>query len=68
MHTCHRCKFLRLSYPYDNIPTSVGTSVFNGAFDIARSVRRVLRCTLLRDLKFACNKHTVILHCNINIV
>ena len=31
--------------------------VYNGAFDIARSVRNVSGCTLLRDVKLACNKH-----------
>ena len=39
------------SYPDDNIPT-------NGAVDIARSVRNVSDCTLLRDVKLACNKHS----------
>ena len=46
-----------LSYPGDNIPTSAAIFVYNGAFDIARSVRNVLGCTLLRDVMLACNKH-----------
>ena len=46
---------LFLSYPDDNIPISAATFVYNGAFDIARSVSG---CTLLRDVKLACNKHS----------
>ena len=38
MHTCYRCKSSLLSYPDDNIPTSAAISVYNGVFDIARSV------------------------------
>ena len=58
MHTCYLCKSLLLSYPDDNIPTSAAIFVYNGAFDIARSVRNVSGCTLLRDVKLACNKHS----------
>ena len=47
-----------LLYPDDNIPTSAAFFVYNGAFDIARSVRNVSGCTLLRDVKLACNKHS----------
>ena len=54
MHTCS----LLLSYLDDNIPTSAAIFVYNGAFDIARSVRNVAGCTLLRDVKLACNKHS----------
>ena len=45
-----------LPYPDDNIPTSAAIIVYNSAFNIARSVRNVLGCTLLRDVKIACNK------------
>ena len=58
MHTCYLCKSLLLSYPDDNIPTFAAIFVYNGAFDIARSVRNVSGCTLLRDVKLACNKHS----------
>ena len=58
MHTCYLCKAVLLSYPDDNIPTSAAIFVYNGAFDIARSVRNVSGCTLLRDVKLACNKHS----------
>ena len=58
MHTCYLCKSLLLSYPDDNIPTSAAIFVYNGAFDIACSVRNVLGCTLLRDVKLACDKHS----------
>ena len=60
MHTCYLCKSLLLSYPDDNIPASAAIFVYNGAFDIARSVRNVSGCTLLhvRDVKLACNKHS----------
>ena len=51
MHTCYLRKSLLLSYPDDNIPTSAAIFVYNGAFDIARSVRNVSGCTLLRDVK-----------------
>ena len=44
--------------PDDNIPTSAAIFVDNGAFDIARLVRNVSGCTLLRDVKVACNKHS----------
>ena len=50
IHTCYQCKSLLLSY-IDNIPTSAAIFVYNGAFDIARSVRNVSGCTLLRDVK-----------------
>ena len=59
IHTCYRCKSLLLSYPDNNIQTS--TSIFfsyNGAFDIARSVRNVSGRTPLRNVKLACNKHS----------
>ena len=58
MHTCYLCKSLLLSYPDDNISTSAAIFVYNGAFDIALSVRNVSGCTLLRDVKLACNKHS----------
>ena len=38
--------------------TSAAVFVYNGAFYIARSVQNVLGCTLLRDVKLACNKHS----------
>ena len=47
-----------LPYPDNNIPTSAASFVYNGAFDIARSVRNVSGCTLLSDVKLACNKHS----------
>ena len=47
MHTCYLCKSFLLSYPDDNIPTSAAIFVYNGAFDIARSVRNVSGCTLV---------------------
>ena len=47
-----------LLYPDDNNPTSAAFFVYNGAFDIARSFRNVSGCTLLRDVKLACNKHS----------
>ena len=56
MHTCYLCKSLLLSYPDDNIPTSPAIFVYNGAFDIARTVQTVSGCTLLHDVKLACNK------------
>ena len=52
----YRCKSLLLSYTDDNIPTSAAIFVYNGAFDIAHSVRNVSGCTLLRDVKLACNE------------
>ena len=58
MHTCYLCKPLPLSYPDDNIPTSAPFFVYDGAFDIACSVRNVSGCTLLCDVKLACNKHS----------
>ena len=58
MHTCYLCKSLLLSYPDDNIPTSAAIFVYNGEFDNARSVRNVSGCTLLLDVKLACNKHS----------
>ena len=51
-----------LSYPDDNIPTSAASFVYNGAFDIAHSVRNVSGLTLLSDEKLACNKHKDIAH------
>ena len=42
---------------------SAAIFVYNVAFDIARSVRNVSGCTLLRDVKLAC-KNTQILHAN----
>ena len=57
--TFYRCKSLLLSYPDDNISTSVAIFVYNGAFDIARSVRNVSGCTLLRNIKLACNKPSI---------
>ena len=53
MHTRFLCKLLLLKYP-----TSTAIFVYNGAFDIARSVWNVLGCTLLHDVKLACNKHS----------
>ena len=47
-----------LLYSDDNIPTFATIFVYNGAFDIARSVRNVLGCTLLCDVKLASNKHS----------
>ena len=58
MHTCYLGKSLLLSYTDDNIPTSAAIFVYNSAFDIARAVRNVSRCTLLHDVKLACNKHS----------
>ena len=58
MHTCYLGKSSLLSYPVDNIAKSAANFVYNGAFDIARSVRNVSGCTLLRDVKLACNKHS----------
>ena len=58
MHTSYLCKSLLLSYPDDIIPTSAAIFVYNGVFDIARSVWNVSGCTLLRDVKLACNKHS----------
>ena len=52
------CKSLLLSYPEDNIPSSAAIFVYNGAFDIARSVRNVSGCTLLRYVKLVCNQHS----------
>ena len=46
------------SYPDDNIPTSAAIFIYNGAFDIARSVRNVSGCTLLLDVKLVCTKHS----------
>ena len=51
-------KSLLRSYPDDNIPIFAAFFVYNGAFDIARSVRNVSGRTLLRDVKLACNKHS----------
>ena len=48
---------LLLSFPDDNIPTFASIFVYNHAFDIARLVRNVSGCTLLFDVKLACNKH-----------
>ena len=48
----------------DNIPTSADIFVNNGAFDIARWVRKVSGYTLLRDIKLACI-NTQILYANI---
>ena len=42
---------------YDNIPSTVAIFVYNSAFDITRSVQNV-SCTLLHDVKLACNKHS----------
>ena len=39
-----------LSYPDDNIPTPAAFCVYNGSFDIARSVRSVSESTLFRDV------------------
>ena len=58
MHTCYLCKSLLLSYLDDNIPTSAAIFVYNGAFDIVRSIRNVSGCTLLHDVKLACNKYS----------
>ena len=43
---------LLLSYPDDNIPTLATAFIYNGAFDIIRSVRNVLGCTLLFDVNY----------------
>ena len=55
----YRCKSLLHSYPDDNISTSAAIFVYSGAFDIARSVRNVSGCTLLRNVKLACNKPSI---------
>ena len=48
---------LRL-YTDDIIPAPAAIFVYNGAFDIARSIRNVSGCTIKRDVKLACNKHS----------
>ena len=58
MNTCYLCKSLLLLYPDYNIPTSAAIFVYNGAFDIARSVRNVSGCTLLSYVKLVCNQHS----------
>ena len=45
MHTSYLCKSLLLSYPDDIIPTSAAIFVYNGVFDIARSVWNVYSIT-----------------------
>ena len=48
------------NHPHGNIPTPAAIFVYNGAFDIARSVQKVSGCTL-----FFVQKNTQILHADI---
>ena len=43
-------------YPDNNIPTSAAFFVYNGAFEIACSVRNISGYTLLHNVKLAYNK------------
>ena len=44
------------NHSFFRILTIAAMFVYNGAFDIARSVRNFSGCTLLRDVKLSCNE------------